>query len=97
MSGYKLAPRAEQDLREIVAWYRKNRGPTAARKTNRDIRTKVDLLARNPGVGRAREEFAPGDIRFFPHRQFVIAFRSETRPLEVLRIWDLRRGIPEVL
>lgn len=44
MSRYRLSPRAQNDLREIVAWYRKHRGGASAKKTLRNIRSALRRL-----------------------------------------------------
>ena len=94
MSRYRLSPRAQNDLRGIVAWYRKHRGAQSARKTLSDIRATLRRLASEPGMGHALEFVAPPDHLFWPHRQLWIVYLRNTRPLEIVTIWDARRGDP---
>ena len=94
MSRYRLSPRAQNDLRAIVAWYRKHRGAEPARKTLADIRAALGRLAREPGMGHVLELVASSDHLFWPHRHLWIVYRRDTRPLEIVTIWDARRGDP---
>jgi plasmid stabilization system protein ParE len=94
MRRYRLSPRAQNDLRGIVAWYRKHRGAQSARKTLSDIRATLRRLAREPGMGHALEFVAPPDHLFWSHRHLWIVYLRDTRPLEIVTIWDARRGDP---
>ena len=94
MSRYRLSQRAQNDLRGIVTWYRKHRGIQSARKTLSDIRATLRRLASEPGMGHALEFVAPPDHLVWPHRQLWIVYLRNTRPLEIVTIWDARRGDP---
>ncbi len=94
MSRYLLTPRAEQDFHEIRRWYENKRGAAAARKTIRDIRSQLLNLARHPDIGHIQEDLASPEHRFWPHRQFLIVYLPDTSPLQIVTIWDARRGEP---
>lgn len=94
MSRYRLSPRAKNDLRAIAAWYRKHRGAGSARKTLSDIRATLRRLASEPRMGHALEFIAPPNHLFWPHRQLWIVYLCDTNPLEIVTIWDARRGDP---
>ncbi len=96
MSRYLLTPRAEQDFREIARWYKEHRGTEAARKTIRDIRAQLDQLGRNPDIGHVEEDLGSRDHLFWTHRQFLIVYLRATKPLQIVTIWDARRGAPEL-
>ena len=95
MSRYVSAHLAEQDLTDIRDWYRKTRGPTIARQVLADSRETLRQLARNPDIGHPRADLAPADTLFWPHHdRFLVIFLPKTSPLQILRIWDARRGDP---
>jgi len=94
MSRYRLSLRAQNDLRAIVAWYRQHRGPESARRTLVDIRGALRRLANEPGMGHVLELVASPDHLFWPHRHLWIVYLRDTRPLEIVTIWDARRGEP---
>lgn len=92
MSRYSLTPQAKRELRQIVDWYRENRGVRSARKVGRDFREKFQLIASRPGIGRAREEFAPANTRFFLHHlYFLVGYLPDTDPVQIVRVVDVRR------
>jgi plasmid stabilization system protein ParE len=96
MSPYLLTPRAKQDFQEISRWYTKHRGAETARKAVRDIRSQLQQLACNPEIGHIEEDLASRDHLFWPHRQFLIIYLRDTKPLQIVTIWDARRGVPEL-
>lgn len=95
-SGYRLSRLAATDLEEIRRWYARERGPTVARRVLHDLRTTLRRLAEHPDIGHPREDLAPADTHFWPHHRFLIIFRPDTAPLQILRIWDASRGSPEL-
>ena len=97
MNHYLLTPRAKQDFREIANWYRRQRGPEAARKAVRDIRAQLDQLGRNPEIGHVEEDLGSRDHLFWTHRQFLIVYLRGIKPLQIVTIWDARRGAPELV
>jgi hypothetical protein len=45
-------------------------------------------------MGHALEFIAPPNHLFWPHRQLWIVYLCDTNPLEIVTIWDARRGDP---
>jgi toxin ParE1/3/4 len=79
-----LTAQARADMK--VAWkYFASAGDAAANRHTAEIKKKCRLLARFPGIGRAREELAPG-LRSFAHAPFVIFFRVTHSTVEIVRI-----------
>jgi len=50
------------------------------------------FLAKNPGVGEARDEIRPA-IRSFSHGNYVIYFRVTADALEIIRVVHGRRDV----
>jgi antitoxin ParD1/3/4/toxin ParE1/3/4 len=52
-------------------------------------------LARTPGMGHLREDLADEPLKFWPVYSYLIIYRPETRPLQIVRVLhgarDLRR------
>jgi toxin ParE1/3/4 len=71
---YRLSPLAERDLDEI--WSYVAEAPTTADRLVDDIIHRFDLLAEQPGMGRARPEFGIG-VRSFAVENYVIYYRQE--------------------
>ena len=73
---YRLSPLAEQDLDEIWSYVAEDATPTTADRLIDDIIHRFDLLAEQPGMGRARPEFGIG-VRSFAVENYVIYYRHE--------------------
>ena len=79
-----ITPLARTDLDDV--WdYVSPAGKVAADRFVTRIRKQCRLLGRFPGLGKPRDELAPG-LRSFPVSPFVIFFRLGERAVEIVRI-----------
>ena len=79
-----IAPLARNDLGDV--WdFVSPRGKSAANRFVAKIRKQCRQLARFPGIGRSREELAPG-LRSFAVPPFVIFFQVHDRAVEIARV-----------
>ena len=88
MKRYQVTAPAESDLRQVAAWYREHRSVASARRVLSDLRRQMQQLAENPRIGKPREDLAPPEFFFWPHRRYLIVYRPETKPLQIIRVWD---------
>lgn len=51
----------------------------------------------NPGIGHVREDLADKRHRFFPLGSYLIVYRSEAKPLQVVRILHASRDVQQLL
>jgi toxin ParE1/3/4 len=82
---YRLSPLAERDLDEIWSYVAEDATPTTA-----DIIHRFDLLAEQPGMGRARPEFGIG-VQSFAVENHVIYYRQEDDDVLIARVLHGRR------
>jgi plasmid stabilization system protein ParE len=54
-------------------------------------------LAKTPGIGHWREELADKRHRFFLVYSYLIVYRHETKPLQIIRILHAARDVQNVL
>jgi antitoxin ParD1/3/4/toxin ParE1/3/4 len=54
-------------------------------------------LARNPGIGHWREELADKRHKFFLVYSYLIVYRHETKPLQIIRILHAARDVQSIL
>jgi toxin ParE1/3/4 len=66
--------------------------PSAALRWVQRTRQQFKFLARNPGVGEARDDVRPA-IRSISHGNYVILFRVKSDALEIVRVVHGRRDI----
>ena len=79
-----VTPAARADLDDV--WdYVSPAGKKVADRFVTKIRKQCRMLARFPGIGRARDELAVG-LRSFPLSPFVIFFRLVDKRVEIVRV-----------
>lgn len=98
MSGrYVLAPEAALDLAQIWRYIKKQSGVSVADRVESVIREKVVFLARTPGAGHWNENLTDEPVKFFPVYSYLIVYRPETRPLQVVSILHGHRNVERIL
>ena len=96
MNPYKLMPDAEQDLTDIVDRIALD-SPRNALKVFDKIHAAAQLLADMPLMGHAREDVTDKPVRFWSVYKYLIVYRPERKPLEILRIIHGMRDLPREL
>jgi len=98
VSDFVLAPAACGDILEIWDYY-------AATIDNIDVADRIrdELfaafaeLAKTPGMGHYRNDLAAEPLRFWRVREYLIIYRSEKRPLEIVRVLHGKRDVQALL
>ena len=98
MSGrYVLAPEAALDLVQIWRYLKKQSSVAVADRVESVIRDKIVFLARTPGAGHWNENLTDEPVKFFPVYSYLIVYRPETRPLQVVSILHGHRNVERIL
>jgi plasmid stabilization system protein ParE len=96
MKSFILTPRAEQDVSDI--WdYIADDSIEAADRVLAALENMMHRLAKNPGIGHIREELADRRYRFFLVYSYLIVYRSENQPLQVIRVLHAARDVQGIL
>ena len=102
MSSFRLAPKAISDLEEILDYIASQDGDARAEKVRLDLVAAMRQLAGTPGMGRTKENVTARPVLFWSVHKYLIVYRPEHKPLEVVRILhgardpeDLRRKFDE--
>jgi len=61
------------------------------------IRERIVFLAKNPGSGHWRKDLTDEAVRFFPVYSYLVVYRPETKPLQIVAILHGRRDVERVL
>lgn len=61
------------------------------------MRTAMQRLAQMPGIGHVREDLADETLRFLPVRSYLIIYRPDARPIQIVRVVSGYRDIAELL
>ena len=94
---YTLAPEAARDLVEIWRYLSEESGRETADRIESVIRSKFAYLAEFPGAGHWRHDLTSADVRFYSVYSYLIAYRPETKPLEIVSILHGRRDVAAIL
>lgn len=96
MKRFVLTPSARQDISDIWS-YIADDNPEAADHVLDTLERTLFKLARNPGIGHWREELADKRHKFFLVYSYLIVYRHETKPLQILRILHAARDVQTIL
>src|SRR5580698_2177024 len=98
MSDYLIAPAACNELDEIWDYYAiELQNPDAADRIRDEIFNAFDKLAQMPGMGHFRSDLATEPLRFWHVRSYLIIYRGEKRPMEVVRVLHGARDVQAIL
>jgi antitoxin ParD1/3/4/toxin ParE1/3/4 len=94
---YVLAPEAAFDLVEIWRYIKKQSSIEIADRVEAVIRDRIVFLAGNPGAGHWRKNLTDKAVKFFPVYSYLIVYRPDTKPLQVVSIQHGRRDVEQIL
>ncbi len=98
MSDFLIAPAARDDLNSIWDYYAVDcQNPDAADRVRDELFGAFDKLARTPGLGHFRSDLAREPLRFWKVRRYLVIYRSERRPLEIVRVLHAARDLEAIL
>jgi antitoxin ParD1/3/4/toxin ParE1/3/4 len=93
---FVLTHRAKQDVSDI--WdYIADENIEAADRVLDALETTMVKLAKNPAMGHWREELSDKRHRFFLVYSYLIVYRCETKPLQILRVLHASRNVQSIL
>ena len=96
MNGYILSADADFDLDEI--WeYIAGDSIDAADRWTKKLFAAFEGLAARPGIGHKREDLTPYPVLFWPVGAYVIIYRAERTPIEIVAVTQGSRDIPAFL
>ena len=93
---YALSSYALNDLVDIWDHIRQD-NPDAADRVETELLDTCESLARMPGQGHRRTDYASSPILFFPVYSYLIAYRPGTDPLQILGIVHGARDVKRLL
>jgi antitoxin ParD1/3/4/toxin ParE1/3/4 len=96
MSSFKLSPQAFRDIDEIWEFIAGD-NLDAADRVRDEIFSACEKLAEMPGMGHQREDLADEPLRFWGVYSYLIIYRPDSRPLEIVRVLHGARDIPTLL
>jgi antitoxin ParD1/3/4 len=102
-SSFRLTPQAAEDL-DRIWWFIAEDSRNAADRVEAEILATCRRLARSSLIGHLHRDLTPLLVRFWTlpkYPNYVIVYRPETKPLEVVAILhgrqDLKRELKDLL
>ena len=96
MSDYVLTPLAEDDLLDIGRYIANDSLEGASRVLN-ELNQAMTLLARQPLIGHRRLDLAAEPYRFWPVCSYLIIYRPDITPLQIIRVLHGARDVRSLL
>jgi antitoxin ParD1/3/4/toxin ParE1/3/4 len=96
MNDFILSPQAFRDIDEIWEFIAED-NLDAADRVRDEIFTACEKLAEMPGMGHLREDLADEPLRFWRVYSYLIIYRPDSQPLEIVRVLHGARDISTLL
>jgi plasmid stabilization system protein ParE len=85
MARYTLSDAAKDDLRAITSYIRKD-SPRAAKSVRFEIQKACKYVADHRRCGHTREDLTHRPVLFWRVYSYMIVYRPDTKPLQIVRI-----------
>ena len=96
MSGYVLSREADTDLDDLWSYVAED-SVGAADTLIAKLFDAFESLARHPDMGRKREDITQHPVRFWPVGKYLVIYRAELSPIEIVAVGHGMRDIPVFL
>ena len=96
MTGYVLSAAVEFDLDEIWEYIAADNIDAADRWIGK-LFDAFEALGQTPGMGHRREDLTQYPVLFWPVGAYLIIYRAERRPVEIVAVTQGSRDIPAFL
>jgi len=96
MSAYFLSREADRDLDEIWYYIAEDSVDAADRLVGKFFAA-FDSLARNPRIGHSREDLTQHELLFWPVGNYLVIYRPEQSPIQIVAVVRGSRDIPTFL
>jgi antitoxin ParD1/3/4/toxin ParE1/3/4 len=94
---YILAPQAARDLVQIWRYIKNESSQETADRVESVIRGKFAYLADFPQGGHWRRDLTAAEARFLAVYSYLIVYRPETKPLQIVAILHAHRDVAKIL
>ena len=96
---FQFTPQATEDL-DVIWWFIAKDNRDAADRVEMEIIATCRRLAKHPLIGTRRQDITPLAVRFWTLPKFsnyVIVYRPDTAPLQVVAVLHGRRDLKKIL
>lgn len=98
MTGrFILTASAARDLDQIFEYVLEHGGPNPALHVHNRRYEAFSTVAAQPGIGHHRDDLADESVRAWAVFSYLIIYRPETKPVQILRVVHGARDLPQAL
>lgn len=98
MTGpFTLTPSAARDLDEILEYVLEHGGANPALHVHECLHEGFSKVGIEPGIGHVRDDLADESLRVWAVFSYLIIYRPETKPVEIIRVIHGARDVPQAL
>lgn len=94
---FVVSPEAALDLVQIWRYIKHESSLETADRVEAHIWSRISFLAANPGAGHVRYDLTDEPVKFFPVYSYLIVYRPQTSPLQVVCILHSHRDVEKIL
>lgn len=98
MTGpFILTPSAARDLDEILEYVLEHGGATPALHVHACLHEGFSKVGAEPGIGHIRDDLADELLRVWVVFSYLIIYRPDTQPVQIIRVLHGARDVPRVV
>jgi antitoxin ParD1/3/4/toxin ParE1/3/4 len=92
-----LSRPASTDIDEILEYILERSGPTRAQHVASRLYDAFQMLCDSPGMGHRREDLTAAPVRFWPVWSYLIVYKADPKPIEIVRVLHGARDVRKLL
>ena len=96
MPRYLLTDSARTDITAILD-YLKARSQDAPTRVRDELRLAMQRLAEFPNIGHLRSDLTDEPLRFWCVYSYLIVYRADPRPIEIIRVFHAAQDVSQAL
>ena len=85
MKTFRLSAQAAREVENIWEYIAKD-DVAAASRVRLEFYEAFQKLADRPGIGHPRHDLTGQPVRFWPVRSYLVVYKADSRPLEIVRV-----------
>lgn len=96
MKTFRLSAQAAREVENIWEYIAKD-DVAAASRVRLEFYEAFQKLADRPGIGHTRHDLTGQPVRFWPVRSYLVVYKADSRPLEIVRVVHGARDLTRLL
>ena len=96
MKTFRLSAQAGREVEDIWEYIARD-DVAAAGRVRIEFHEAFHELAQLPGMGHTRDDLTSQPVRFWPVRSYLVVYKPDTHPLEIVRVVHGARDLARLL